>query len=77
MTRDGVVSERREGGVRVQNFTVRNESELDQCLEAVADAAYKTVAAVKKRADLLLDFRIAEEGGDKLSARLRRRIRRE
>ena len=48
MTRDGVVSERREGGVRVQNFTVRNESELDQCLETVADAAYKTVAAVKK-----------------------------
>ena len=52
------------GVIGVDDLAVGHKTQLDQCLEAVADAQHQTVPAFQQAGDLLLDLRIAEEGGD-------------
>ena len=61
VTSDRVVGERRTRCVRIDDLSVRNETELNERLEAIADTCHKTVAVVKKLRYLFLDERITEE----------------
>lgn len=64
---DGVERQRWAGVVHRANVAVRNKSQLDKCLEAVADAQHKAIALLQKFADSLGNLRCAEECADKLS----------
>ena len=67
VTADGVERQRWAGVVHRTNVAVRNKAQLDECLEAVADAQHKAIALLEKLADSLGNLRSAEEGADKLS----------
>ena len=71
VTPDGVKGQRRTVCIGVDDFSVGNKTELDQCLEAVADAAHKTVALVEQRSNLFFYGGVAEEGCDKLTRTVR------
>ena len=60
------------GLVGVDDLAVGNQTQLDQRLEAVADAAYQAVPLLQKGGDALLDGGVAEERGDKLAGAVRR-----
>ena len=64
---DGVVGQRGAILIGVDDLTVRHKTKLDQRLEAVTDTCHQTVTVVQQIADLLLDCRIAEEGGNELT----------
>ena len=43
---DEVEGQGRAGFVQITDFAVGNQTQLDQCLEAVADTKYKTISVV-------------------------------
>ena len=62
MTGDGVEGQGRAVLIRVDDLAVGNQTELDQRLEAVADAADQTVALIQQRRDAFPDLGVSEEG---------------
>ena len=71
-----VAADRVEGQGRVVilklgDLAVSDETELDECLEAVADTEDKAVAGIEQVGDRLSDLRVAEGGGNKLAGALR------
>ena len=64
---NGVERQRWAGVVHRANVAVRNKAQLDECLEAVADAQHKAIALLQKLTNSLGNLRCAEEGADKLS----------
>jgi len=63
-----------EGGsvcIRLGYLAEGNETQLDKCLEAVADAYHKTVTVVEKIVYGVADPGIAEECGDELAGAVR------
>ena len=71
VTADGVERQRRAGFVGVDDLTVGNEAQLDECLEAVADTCHQTVAVVKQIGDRFLDSACTEECRDELTRAVR------
>ncbi len=63
---DGVEGQRRSVGCGFHDVAVRHEAELDERLEAVADAQHEAVAGLQQLADRLGDLGRAEERGDEL-----------
>ena len=53
--------------IGIHNLAVRNKTEFNKCLEAVADTAHKTISALKQLCNLLFDALITEECGNKLT----------
>ena len=71
MTAERIEGERRcVIGERLE-FAIRHEAELDQSLEAVADAHGKTVSHMKELVHGLHELLIPEYGGDKFAAAVR------
>ena len=68
---DGVEGQGRVIGRDGADIAVGHQTQLDQGLEAVADAQHQTVAVLQQVADRLGDRRAAEEGGDELGAAVR------
>ena len=68
---DGVERQRRAFGGHRHDIAVRHQSELDERLEAVADAEHQTVAIVQQVAHGLGHGRGAEECGDELGGAVR------
>ena len=64
---NGVERQRWAGVVHRTNVAVRNKSQLDERLEAIANAQHKAIALLQKLADSLGNLRSAEERADKLS----------
>ena len=58
---DDIVGECREGLVGIHDPSVGHEAELDERLEAVADAEHQTVALLEQRRHLLADGGVAEK----------------
>ena len=63
---DGVKGQRGRIGRGVDDVTIGHQTELDQSLEAVADAQHQTVAGLEQVADCLGDLGSAEERRDEL-----------
>ena len=68
---DGVVGQRRAVLVRVHDPAVGHEAELDERLEAVADAGHESAALVEEARDRVLHRAAAEEGRDELARAVR------
>ena len=66
MAADGVERQRGRIGRGVDDVTVGHQTELDQGLEAVADAQHQTIAGLEQVADGLGDLGGAEERRDEL-----------
>ena len=71
MTSDDVISQRRRGFLRINDLPVRNQSELDERLEAVADACHQSASAVEQFHRRLFYARIAEKCGDEFAGAVR------
>ena len=76
MAADDVVGERRAVGIGIHDLAVGHKAELDERLEAVADAEHQAVALLEQRRHLLADGGAAEKGGDEDVLRQRDRLRR-
>ena len=66
VTADLVEGQRGRVGGGVDDVAVRHQAQLDECLEAVADAQHKAVAGLQQVANRLGDLGCAEERGDEL-----------
>ena len=67
MTADPVVSQRRAVFRAVRDLSVRNEPQLYQCLETVADTKHQAVSLFEQFSDRILYSRISENRSDELS----------
>ena len=76
VTADGVEGQGGVAGGDGADIAVGHQTQLDQSLEAVADAQHQAIALLQQTAHSLGDRRVAEEGGDELGTRRRRRSRR-
>ena len=63
---DGVEGQSGAGIIGVDDLAVGNQTQLDQCLEAVADTAHQAIPLLQQLGDSFLDGRVAEECGDEL-----------
>ena len=63
---DGIEGQGGAGCIGVDDLAVGYQPQLDQGLEAIANAAHQAVPVLQQPHDLLLDGRIPEEGGDEL-----------
>ena len=68
---DQVVGQGRAAGVGLNDLAVWDKAELDQRLEAVADAAHQAVAVFEQLHHRFGDLRVAEEGDDELGGTFR------
>ena len=68
---DGIIGQRRAVFIRVDDSAEGDQAELDQRLEAVADAEDQTAAHVEQIGHAVPDFRIADKGGYKLAGAVR------
>ena len=66
MPADGIKGQRGAGVIGVDDLAVGHQSQLDQGLETVADAAHQAIPLFQQLHDLLLNGRIPEESGDEL-----------
>ena len=66
MAADGVEGQGGAGVIGVDDLAVGHQTQLDEGLEAVADAAHQAVPVIQELHHLLLDGRIPEKGGDEL-----------
>ena len=71
MATDGIESERRRRFRERLEFAVRDEAELDERLETVANAEDEAVSIRQKIAERVFQERMAEEGGDEFAAAVR------
>ena len=71
MAADGVERQRRAFGGHRHDVAVRHQAQLDERLEAVADAEHQTIAVLQQVAHGLGDGRRAEERGDELGGAVR------
>ena len=68
---DGVERQGRRILLLTGQGSVRNQTKLNQCLEAVADTKNQTIAVVQKIRDLLTDLLIPEAGCKELRTAVR------
>ena len=66
-----VERQRRRACVRLADLAIRHQPQLDERLEAVADAAHQPVASLEQLHHALADGGVAEEGGDELAGAVR------
>ena len=71
MAADGVVGQRRIALVERADLAVRHQAQLDERLEAVADAQHQAVPLIQQRVDRVHDARIAQRGRDELAGAVR------
>ena len=71
MAADGVERQGRRILLLTGQSSVRNQSKLNQCLEAVADTKDQTITVVQKVCDLLADLLIPEAGCKELRTAIR------
>ena len=71
MPSDPVICQRRAGFIRIDDSSVRNQAQLDQRLEPVADTAHQAVPLLQQPGNLLPDCLVAEEGCNEFAAAIR------
>ena len=71
MASNGVKGQRRAAAVGIDNLAKRNQPQLNQRLEAIADAAHQTVAVLKQLVYPLFNLWIAEKSSDKFAGTFR------
>lgn len=71
MASNGVEGQRRAAAVGIDNLAKRNQPQLNQRLEAIADAAHQTVAVLKQLVYPLFNLWIAEKSSDKFAGTFR------
>ena len=67
MAADDVIGQGGAGVVRVPDLAVGHQAQLDEGLEAVADAKHEAVPVLQQVHDRVGDLAVAEEGGDELA----------
>ena len=71
MAANGIEGQGRAVFICVDDLSIGDQTQLDEGLKSVADAADQTVAPLQQLGDSLADLCVAEEGGDELSGAVR------